>query len=340
MTHSEVSQLVKKGVFPDGQVFEELIETHISWVILCDTYVFKIKKPLKLSFLDFSTLEKRRQFCITEVSLNQRLTGEMYLKVVPITQDKFGISIDASGDIIDYAVMMRRMDNQCEMSKLLMKRKVSNEDMIKLAHLLAAFHTGAEVISDRATPKDLQEDFNDIGQITDFVKRILGEKDARLLEEIIEVADGFIDDHRMLIVSRSSSGFVRDCHGDLHSGNIFILAQPVIFDCIEFNEHFRQIDILNEVAFFCMDLEFYDRSDLANLFLEEYSNKMNMSLNTEERDLFLFYKLYRANVKTKVNAIKAMQSSAPHDTKDRYALFRKYFKLMETYCRELKRHDG
>jgi aminoglycoside phosphotransferase family enzyme len=228
------------------------------------------------------------------------------------------------------------MDNRREMRKLLLENKVTDEDIRELAEQLASFHMKAKVIYHKVTPEDLLKDFEDIQQISDFVKKILNEKEAHLLGDIIKFAGRFIDQHRNLIVSRSASGFVRDCHGDLHSGNIFILQKPVIFDCIEFNEHFRHIDILNEVAFFCMDLEFYNRSDLSELFLEQYSARMNLPLNAEEKALFLFYKLYRANVKTKVNAIKAMQSTAPHDTKDRYSLFRKYFSLMKNYHRQLK----
>jgi aminoglycoside phosphotransferase family enzyme len=271
--------------------------------------------------------------------LNQRLAAEIYLKVVPIYQNARAITFEKSGHIIDNAVMMRRMDNQREMTKLLPGKKVSHEVIVNLAHQVATFHHNAQIILGKVTPESLQDDFKDIGQIIDFVRTILGEKEARLLKRIIEDADRFVLDHHSLIDKRSSAGFVRDCHGDLHSGNIFILGHPVIFDCIEFNEHFRHIDILNEVAFLCMDLEFHRRKDLSELFLQVYSHKINMSLGHEEKGLFLFYKLYRANVKTKVNAIKAMQASAPHDTKDRNALFKKYFKLMTTYSEELKTFD-
>jgi uncharacterized protein len=335
MTDRDIRNLIDKGTLPAGQVCEELIETHISWVILCRDYVYKLKKPLRFSFLDFSTLEKRKQYCERELFLNRRLAPGIYLDVKPVTLQRHQLSIDGDGEIVDYALVMKRMDNRREMGKLLVQEKVKKRDIRELAIQLAAFHAEAEVIPDRVSPEGLMEDFSDILSIADFVEQVLGADGRSLLEDINAFAGQFIEMHHQLIRERSSAGFVRDCHGDLHSGNIFLLEKPVIFDCIEFNDHFRQIDILNELAFFCMDLEFYGRKDLSDHFIKVYSDKVEIITSEEEQDLFLFYKLYRANVKTKVNAIKAMQTEARHDTKDRLDLFRKYFLLMESYYRQL-----
>ena len=335
MTREEINRLISTGTFPGGQMCKELLETHISWVILCQDYAFKIKKPLKLSFLDFSTLDKRKKYCERELILNKRLAPGMYLDVKTINLNHQQYSIGGAGIITDYAVMMVRLNRDREMNKLLTEGHVDKSDIRKLALQLVEFHTSTEVIHNEVTPEALIEDFSDIEQILPFIENLEDIKASALLKEIIVFANLFIDKHRDLILERSRAGFVRDCHGDLHSGNIFILEKPVIFDCIEFNDQFRHIDILNELAFFCMDLEFYGRQDLSDYFVETYLQKMKVTLGENERKLFLFYKLYRANVKTKVNALKAMQSDSDHDTKDRLSLFRKYFSLMVSYYNKL-----
>ncbi len=335
MTRDEINRLISTGTFPGGQMCNDLLETHISWVILCQDYAFKIKKPLKLSFLDFSTLEKRKKYCERELILNKRLAPGMYLEVKTINLNHQQFSIGGEGIIADYTVMMVRLNRDREMNRLLTAGKVDKSDIRKIAMQLVEFHTSAEVIHDAVTPKSLIGDFSDIEQILPFIENVEDMKSSELLKDIIVFANLSIDKHQDLILERSEGGFVRDCHGDLHSGNIFILENPVIFDCIEFNDQFRHIDILNELAFFCMDLEFYGRKDLSDYFVKTYLQKMKVTFGENEKKLFLFYKLYRANVKTKVNALKAMQSDSAHDTKDRLSLFRKYFSLMVNYYNEL-----
>jgi aminoglycoside phosphotransferase family enzyme len=288
-----------------------------------------------LSFLDFSTLEKRKKYCERELILNKRLAPGVYLEVKTINLNHQQYSIGGEGIIVDYAVMMVRLNRDREMNRLLTEGKVDISDIRKLALQLLEFHTSTEVIHDEVTPEVLIDDFSDIEQILPFIENVEGIEAFTLLKEIVVFASLFINNNRDLILERSRAGFVRDCHGDLHSGNIFILENPVIFDCIEFNDQFRHIDILNELAFFCMDLEFYGRKDLSDYFVETYLQNMKLTLADNERKLFLFYKLYRANVKTKVNALKVMQSDSDHDTKDRLSLFRKYFSLMVGYYDEL-----
>lgn len=334
MNEQQIKDLFQHGHYPFREIMQELIETHISWVLLGKENVYKIKKPLKLSFLDFSTLEKRMKYCDRELELNKRLAPEMYLDVVPVTHSGEVLSIAGPGEIIDYAVRMTKMDNRQEMRKLLVDSRVTRNDIKLLADQISDFHQTADVIFKDPSQEDLLADFNDIVQIEDFTHKMLGSKKAGLLQTMIEVSTHFIDQHIDAIQKRSRQGFVRDCHGDLHSGNIFLTNPPVIFDCIEFNDHFRHIDILNEVAFFCMDLEFYGAKGLSQYFMKEYVKNMQIDFGQFEQDLFSYYKFYRANVKTKVNAIKSMQESA-HDTKDRGSLFKQYFNLMEYYYKQL-----
>jgi len=337
MTEDQIHKLVASGKFPAQQKCQQIITTHISWILLCPDYVYKIKKPIHLSFVDFSTLEKREYYCKQELSLNQRLVKDMYLEVLPIIHANGVYSIGLNeGEVVDYTLVMRRFDNTKEMSRLLENGKVNESDIVKIAEQLIDFHRGTPIVKGYVTPKVLLEDFNDIEQIQPFVKEKAGEVAANQLSETISLANQFIDDRSAVIQQRDQEGFTRDCHGDLHSGNIFLLTTPVIFDCIEFNEHLRRIDILNELAFFCMDLEFYGRSDLSKCFMETYNKVFPVIRNQSEDQLFLFYKLYRANVKVKVNAIKAMQAEDPQTTEARSKLFLKYFELLLNYSNSLK----
>jgi aminoglycoside phosphotransferase family enzyme len=332
MTEPQVLQLVKFGLLPGGETCQELIETHISWVLLGHDFVYKIKKPLKLSFLDFSTLEKRRHSCEQEVMLNQRLTQNVYLKVVGIRYHQGLFSLESDqGLIVDYAVVMKRLDNSREMSKLLKAGKVGVVDMKKIAHQLVQFHQNAQVIKGVLTPELIKEDFNDIQQIIPFVQENMGSQASNKLEQVISFSDAYIDSKSDLIIDRDQQGFTRDCHGDLHSGNIFLLQEPVIFDCIEFNQHLRTIDIFGELGFFCMDLEFYHRGDLSDLFIEFYNQSFPIIRNEREQQLFVYYKMYRANVKVKINAIKTQQAHSEEEKRLRLNLFQRYLVLMEDY---------
>ena len=337
MTENQIQQLITHGKLPDNQVCQELKQTHISWVILCQDYAYKIKKPVHLSFLDFSTLEKRKHFCEQEVVLNQRLTSDMYRAVYPIILDH-GVYFlgPGTGKIVDYSVVMQRLDNSKEMSKLLTTGKVRKSDIGKIAKQLVDFHQKTEIIKGKLSSEVLINDFNDIQQIQPFVEENMRPAAYNQLSSAIPFVEHFINNKATLISKRDAEGFTRDCHGDLHSGNIFLLDKPVVFDCIEFNKHFRQIDILNELAFFCMDLEFSQRTDLSEYFIKAYTSDFRVIRSKSEEQLFLFYKLYRANVKAKVNAIKTMQASNPAEIRSRLGLFKKYFQLFVDYFKLLE----
>ncbi|MCB0669942.1 MAG: phosphotransferase [Saprospiraceae bacterium] len=337
MNDLRIDEILVPGYDIAGEKIEQVIETHISWVLLCRNFVYKVKKPVKLSFVDFSTLALRKKFCEREIDLNRRLAASMYLKVVSINRGADDpLVLAGDGEVIEYAVKMKRIDNDFEMRKMLKKGKVNEASLIDLAKQVAHFHASIEQIRGVATTEDLLGDFSDILQIQDFTIKRLGSEFGDKLEGLVKEATDFLEGNASAIANRSRSGMIRDCHGDLHSGNIFLTDPPIIFDCIEFNDHFRQIDILNEVAFFCMDLEFYQRQDLAKIFMNAYIDEMQIRFGAFEQRLFLFYKFYRANVKTKVNAIKSMQEQKRHDKKDRGSLFEDYFKLMVDYGNQLR----
>lgn len=335
MLKEEIDKLVSLGEFPEISRQKKLVETHISWVILCDDFVYKIKKPVKYSFLNFSTIALRKNFCEREVYLNRRFSKNIYLKVVPVRESNGLYSLGQdNGRLIDYAVKMRKLDPEKQMDFLLKKNKVRPVDIQNLAKQIADFHKFAKVIYAKNV-FDLQIKFNDLKAEKEFLCENIGPRIATLIDLAIEESDNFLERSYKLLHERLNSGFFRDCHGDLHTRNIFLLPTPQLFDCIEFNDEYRKIDVLNEVAFLCMDLDALKRKDLSNHFIKEYNLQFPVIKNREDLGLFIYYKSYRANVRAKVNCL---QASGIADEEVKFRTIReaeKYLKLMESYIRDL-----
>lgn len=322
--------MMEKCSFPGKCENPELVETHISWIVLAEDFVFKIKRPVKLSFLDFSTRDKRKQFCEEELKLNSRLEPEMYLDVLPVTQD---LQIAENGEeagIIDYALKMKRMDNSKEMNKLLAENKVTEAQIEKLAEKIARFHKNARVIKNAFRTLQFQEEFADIANQYDFISKKIGDDTKQKVSMCIENSFNYLNKIRSFSNERIISGFQRDCHGDLNATNIFLYDEPVIFDCIEFSSELRQIDVLNDIAFLCVDLDFYGREDLSELFYEKYREFFGMEENEEESELFRYYKSYRANIRAKVTLINIQKQNDSENTR-KLNDAKKYIDLMAGY---------
>ena len=336
MTQKQINSLLLKGEFPEVSAERELIETHISWVFICHRFVYKIKKPIKYSFLDFSTLEKRKKYCKREIELNKRLTNDIYLDVVPIHKlnDHFKIG-GKVGTVIEYAVRMLKMDRTKQMDQLLIQNKVTKLDIRNLAEKIALFHENTAIIHQKDV-MELQVKFNDLEAEKKYLAaQSYGDKYATIIANAIKTSNTFLEKNKELLAERLRAGFFRDCHGDLHSRNIFLLPSPQPFDCIEFNVDYRQIDVLNEVAFLCMDLDAFGRKDLSELFIEYYNQFFPSMKSQKEHHLFVFYKAYRANIRAKVNSLRA--KSAENEKERTKTLFDvdKYLRLMEGYLKTL-----
>ena len=339
MTEEGLKQIIHSRAVPYPTEELTLIETHISWVLLTDSYVYKFKKPLKFTFLDFSTVDKRKLACEQEVTLNRRLAPEMYLGVLPVQSEEDQLRIGGPpGTVVDYVVLMRRMDESRQMDLLMEKQEVSKADVEEIAVVLAGFHRTALKVPGGTSFDELLEEFVDIRSIIPFMATNLGEKEAVLLEQVNRWVPGFLEKVQERVRERDEQGYVIDGHGDLHCRNIFLADPPVIFDCIEFNAELRSLDMLNEIAFLCMDLERYGRPDLARAFLGKYLAENPIMEGEADRELFLFYKMYRANVRIKVSCIHQMEKSGPEINRIRERdLIRQYLVLYERYFGELKK---
>lgn len=331
MNAKQIDLLLSSGKFPNAFHQHELVETHISYVLLGRTLAYKMKKSIKYSFLDFSTLARRKYFCEREVMLNNRLSNGVYLGVVPVHQEEGRIIVGGTrGKIIDYAVKMKRLQGAKQMHLMLDQKLVTIKHMKVLSNMIRAFHQRAEVIHTAFDPAALASRFNDIRSIVLFVKHFLGSEEAAVIRKAVRMSDSFLRIHHEAFEERIAKGYIRDCHGDLHSRNIFLYARPVIFDCLEFNDDFRKIDILDELAFFCMDLEAEGFEGLSKAFTDYYFTGKNAQFGKTEHLLFTYYKCYRANVRAKVNALRAMNPEVSV-RKGSLADVKKYLELMDHY---------
>ena len=335
MSPQEVNELYDHGVFPDSTNRKELIETHISWVILTDHYAFKIKKPVKFSFLDFSTPERRAYYCQKELELNLRLAPQMYLKVVPVFLNASYSLGEGNGNTVDSAVMMNRMDTSKEMDLLLIKDQVKRSHIHDIAETITNFHCRTTRITSGYDIRDFQNKFNDITSILHFVRNALGARYVSIIDEAIQVSEAFLQRNKDLMDARFKEGFIRDGHGDLHSKNIFLYKEPVIFDCIEFSDALRQLDVLDEVAFFCMDLDANEKPELSTVFLDKYMELMEMPRDPELLALFTYYKGYRANIRAKVLALNLAQITHKKFKRMKIRELKRYLELMRYYLGQL-----
>lgn len=320
-----------------AQGADEIRETHISWVFLCGDSVYKVKKPVSLGFLDFSTLEKRRQACEAEVELNARLAPEVYRGVVPVIvvdgEHRFGEQASAGeGQVVDWAVHMRRLRDEDRADCRLEKDALEVTHVDRMAETIARFH--ADCRADEETGRygepasiagNVRENFD---QTHDAIRRLLREEEADAIETY---QLQFLEKHAGLFLERVRAGRVRDGHGDLRLEHFYFegddpaQAAVRVLDCIEFNERFRYADVASDLSFLSMDLAWHGRVDLAERLLATYARE------TSDFDLYRlvdFYESYRGYVRGKVATMLAGDEDAPSDARERAEReARRYFLL-------------
>jgi uncharacterized protein len=304
-----VEALLDPGRYPHEAHDLALAETHISWVLLAGPYAYKIKKPLELPFLDFSTLERRRHFCEEELRLNRRLAPELYLEVLPIGGSREDPRLGAT-PAVEYAVRMKRFPADAALDRRLARDRVSSEAIAALAELLARFH--AALPAERGKPaaeaarvfaaamdnfEPLEAALRDADQ-----QRLLGDVHAWIERQGRALADTF--------GRRIAAGFVKEGHGDLHLENLVEIEGRILpFDALEFDRALRLSDVISEAAFLVMDLMAHRRTDLGFVFLNRYLENTG---DYPGLGVLRFYLVHRALVRAKVRVIKASQETTLH----------------------------
>jgi aminoglycoside phosphotransferase family enzyme len=335
MERNDIEDLVQYGALYNQRFEKNYQETHISWVLFTADFVLKIKKSIKLTFLDFSTLELRNYFCEQEVKLNSRFS-KIYLGVEAICRNGETWIIGNGGlHVLDYGVVMCKQDTAFQMDRLLAINQVTKGAITQLACQVADFHKKAEVVSTPFHLNRAKELFRDLRSVLPYFEKLPDSAWADLIADSIRFSDNFLTENQDLFIARTKAGNVRDVHGDLHSRNIFLNSKPVIFDCIEFNESFRQIDVWYEVAFLCMDMEFFGHSELSDFFFREYCRQKGELIINVNMRIFIYFKMLRANVRAKVLALQASEEDSSKSNIDNLSDPIRYLRLMQSYMEEL-----
>lgn len=307
-----ISALMKRAAFPHAVSHLQLRETHISWVILTGEFAYKIKKSIDLGFIDALTLPRRRELCEQELRLNSRFAPDLYLAVVPIVAVDNELRVGAIGPAIEYAVKMRQFAAEQELPALLGRNDVTRDEILALARLLAQLHAEAPSVAQRERAHYLLRLQRTVEMMLSGLAANAGDAEsaaaaqrlsAWLRQRMLQLAP--------VLQQRVDDARVRECHGDLHAGNIVRWnGRLVPFDCIEFNDSLRRIDVMNDVAFLFMDLLFHSRSDFAFAFLNRYLEDSGDYGGVRLLGLFA---VYRALVRAMVAAIAAHQQPQRSD---------------------------
>ncbi len=332
ITPNILESLQSPSAYPVQTRTVELLQTHVSWLFLTDTHVFKIKKPVNFGFLDFSTLERRRFYCHEELRLNRRLCPDLYEQVIELRETGAGAAFAGVGSVIDYAVMMKRLPADRMLDRLVDSGNISMEDIRVVALAICTFHANAPTsphISEFGSPEQIRFNWREnFEQTQPFLTSTLP---ANTREIIRSYVDNFIDSNSALFAERIKKGCIRDCDGDIHLGNICLInGTAYIFDCIEFNERFRYSDTAADIAFLLMDLDFHRSPDLAGAALSTY---IMASGDADLAKLITFYKVYRAFVRGKVESMRFLDAGidqAERDAARKRAI--RYFRLAQGYC--------
>ncbi len=314
MNREEIDSLLQPAAYPDPTATVRFLQTHVSFIFITDRFVYKIKKPVNLGFLDFTTLQRRSFYCHEELRLNRRLAPDLYLEVVPVRATTQGASFHGAGDVVDFAVKMVRLPQELMMNLLLARGGVTAAQIVTLAGIVARFHLIAPRgpgIDRYGTPEAIRANWEENFAIVQrFAGKTVTDGDFLFIRRWVE---DFLHDNDSLFRERVTAGFIREGDGDLHAGNICLTQPPVIFDCIEFNERFRCLDTTADIAFLCMDLEYHGAGRWAKLFLDEYCG---VTGDTGVRALLPFYEIYRACIRGEVESIKEVQPDLSQEERE------------------------
>ncbi len=327
---SAVRTLLEPQAYPHNPREVELAQTQMSFIFLTGEYVYKVKKPVDLGYLDYTTLEKRRFFCHQELELNRRLCPTAYLAVVPVVESAGRLSFEGPGEAIEYAVKMKQLPGDRMMDVLLPQGQVTTDMVATVAAKLVRFHKATQTDESIASfgrldviRRNCDENF------TQTEKYIGSSITAEEYQRIRDYTDRFIDANRQLFNRRVAEDKIRDCHGDLHAAHVCFTDDICIYDCIEFNDRFRYSDVASEIAFLAMDLDRYQQSALSVHLVDTY---VGLSRDEGLLGLLDFYKCYRAYVRGKVESFKLDDPYIPEEEKARVlSAAQSYFKLARSY---------
>ncbi|MGB7791467.1 MAG: AAA family ATPase [Terrimicrobiaceae bacterium] len=319
--------LLDRRSYPHRPRSVRLVETHASYVLVARPFVYKVKKLVNYGFLDFSTLEKRHHFCEREVSLNRRLCPDVHLGVDPIFLCKGRLTFEGPGKVVEYAIKMRKLDTRYFLSRLLKRNEVGSGELDRIVSALTGFYESQKptdsIVKWGRVEKLKISTRENFRQVKSFLGATIS---TPAFQAIRFYTDDFYRRHARLFESRVRERRIRDCHGDLHLDHIHITpTQLSIYDCIEFNDRFRYLDVASDVAFLAMDFDFQGRRDLSHYLTSRIADSLNDPVMLKLMD---FYKCYRAFVRGKVESIQT-RGATMHPSRTHA---RRYFQLALSYA--------
>lgn len=327
-----VTAMSRPDFYPHRPESVELIQTHISFVFITGDLVYKVKKAVDFGFLDFTTLEKRRENCLKEVTLNRRLAPEAYLGVEEISESDDGSLVLGPGrKVVEYAVKMIKLPEDRMLVNLLPQKKIEPQQMDAIARKVSAFHSQAETGGDidsfgsvEIIKKNHDENF---AQTESFIGLTTVREQYNFIRAYIYK---FLQSQKELLDKRVKGRHIRDCHGDLHAEHVCMADSIVIYDCIEFNDRFRYSDTAADVAFLAMDLDFRGYPEFSREFVKAY---LAYSGDSDLMQLLPFYQCYYAYVRAKVIGFRLNDPAiSAAEKKSAKLTARKYFNLAGKYA--------
>ncbi|MFK0313860.1 AAA family ATPase [Pseudomonas sp. NPDC090233] len=330
MSQALITALQNPALYPHPVDGFQLIETHISWVLLTGEYAYKIKKPMNFGFLDFTGLDQRQHFCNEELRLNQRLTEGLYLDVLPITGSAEAPQIGGEGVAIEYALKMRQFPQGQMLNTLQANGELNAGHIDQLAKQIAEFHLQTPVVPADQPFGSPDSVMAPVEQNFEQIRPFLTDKaDLQQLDNLQAWARSSFERLEGLFAARKANGFIRECHGDIHLGNATVIdGQVVIFDCIEFNEPFRKTDVWADTGFLAMDLEDRGLKCLARRFVSQY---LELTGDYEGLEVLNFYKAYRALVRAKIALFSMPANADGVQRATSLRTYRNYANLAESY---------
>jgi len=325
---AKVAFLGRPGAYPEAPSRVEAVETHMSWVFLTDAHAYKLKKPVRYDYLDFSTVEARRLDCEQEVRLNRRLAADVYLGVIPLVLDAEGrLSVGGPGEAVDWLVQMRRLPAQRMLDHLIRSGKIKQTEINLLARRLARFYAAAA--ADAITPEAYRQ------HLAKRIKANLQELtsaefglDKDVPERLARLQLGFLETHAGLFDSRVRQGRIVEGHGDLRPEHVCLLPEPVVIDCLEFNREYRILDPADELGYLALECERLHAPEVGRWLLESYTEA---SGDVPPAALLHFYQSWRAVLRATL-AIWHLRDDGRHPHKKWVETTMEYLELAQRHA--------
>ena len=320
---AKIESLGRPDAYPEAPSRVEAVETHMSWVFLTDAHAYKLKKPVRYAYLDFSTVEARRLNCEEEVRLNRRLAADVYMGVIPLVLGAEGrLCVGGPGEAVDWLVQMRRLPAERMLDHLIRSGAVKRAEISLLARRLARFYTQAapHSITPQAYRQSLAERIE--ANMLELVSPEFG-LDRDIPERLARSQLGFLASHAGLFDSRVRQGHIVEGHGDLRPEHVCLLPEPVVIDCLEFNREFRILDPADELGYLAMECERLHAPEVGRWLLESYTGA---SGDAPPAALLHFYQNCRAVLRAKL-AIWHLRDDGRHPQNKWVATALEYLEL-------------